>query len=61
MKEIDWANQFAKDLAESILLLLVQKPFEEWPDYAKFAFHYCAERTPTAAEAFKRTLKESNE
>lgn len=49
-------EDFAEKLATSILLVLGQMPYRDWPNEAKIAFDHEAAKTPTAAFLFKERL-----
>lgn len=47
---------FAERLGNNILTGLAQKPYKEWPEYAKTAFTWTAHEMPTAAQIYKEQL-----
>jgi hypothetical protein len=49
---------FARAVADSIMVQLVNKPYNQWPDEAKRAFEHEAERTPVPAHFYKLRLRQ---
>lgn len=57
-REDQMVAKFVSGLAENVLLGMVQLPMSQWPAFGKAAWDKAYERAPTAAEIYKRRLKE---
>lgn len=49
-------KMFADNLLQSIGVILINKPYDNWPEEAKYAFEHERERAPVAAELYAARL-----
>lgn len=48
--------EFVTDLGKTMLTVLAATPYKDWPDNAKRAFAWTAQKCPTAAQLYKDRL-----
>lgn len=51
-----YLTAFIKEISANIMLILANKPFDQWPEEAKIAFRHAQERQDTIAYMYLQRL-----
>lgn len=49
-------ERFAREVGDNVMLMLANKPYEQWPDLAKLAFKHAADRQDVTAYFYRQRL-----